>query len=99
MTDGANNLTFNWNFYNSSGNPTLTQFAPTTAETTPGSGSAASASFQDGYPAGQYQGFTVDSSGIISAQFSNGQNSAVGQLALATVVNAQGLTVLGGEQL
>jgi flagellar hook protein FlgE len=88
LADGANNLTFNWDFYNSSGNPLVTQYA---------SASAASATYQDGYSSGQYQGFTVDASGVISAQFSNGQNSPVGQLALASVVNAQGLTVVGGN--
>jgi flagellar hook protein FlgE len=88
MTDGSNNLTFNWDLYNSAGNPTITQFS---------AASAASATSQDGYASGQYQGFTVDASGVISAQFSNQQNSPIAQLALANMVNVLGLTVEGGN--
>jgi len=88
LTDGANNLTFNWNLYGSNGQPTITQFAAT---------SAASATSQDGYSSGQYQSFAVDASGLISATFSNGQTSPVGQLALANVTNPEGLDVQGGN--
>lgn len=89
MTDGASNLTFNWNLYNPNGQGTITQFA---------TASDAVASYnQDGHTSGEYDGFTVDSSGLISAKFSNGQTSPVGQIALANVVNPQGLSVEGGN--
>jgi flagellar hook protein FlgE len=88
LADGANPLTFNWNLYGANGQPTITQFD---------AASAASATSQDGYTSGQYQSFTVNSSGVISATFSNGQTSPVGQLALASVTNDQGLTVLEGN--
>lgn len=89
MTDGASNLAFNWNLYNANGQGTITQFA---------TASDAVASYnQDGYTSGEYDGFTVDSTGLISAKFSNGQTSAVGQIALANVVNPQGLSVQGGN--
>jgi flagellar hook protein FlgE len=89
LSDGAKNLSFNWNPYNASGQGTITQFA---------TASDAVASYdQDGYTSGEYDGFTVDSSGLISATFSNGQTSPVGQIALANVVNPQGLSVQGGN--
>ena len=82
MADAASNMTFNWNLYGSNGLPTLTQFATYN---------------QDGFTSGQYDGFTVNGGGLISAKFSNGQNSPVGQLALANVVNPEGLSVEGGN--
>jgi flagellar hook protein FlgE len=88
LTDGASNLSFNWNLYGSNGKPTLTQFA---------AASAASSTSQDGYASGEYQSFTVDPKGMISATFSNNQTSPVGQLALANVTNTEGLSVLGGN--
>ncbi len=40
---------------------------------------------------------SVDSSGVITAQFSNGRTSTIGQIAVATVANTAGLTVSGGN--
>ena len=88
LADGASNMTLNWNLYGSNGQPTLTQFAST---------SDVSATTQDGYTSGEYTGFTIASSGLVSAQFSNGQTSPVGQLALANVTNPEGLQILGGN--
>lgn len=89
LADGASNMTFNWNLYGANNKPTITQFA---------TASDAVASYnQDGYTSGEYEGFTVDASGLISAKFSNGQTSPVGQLALANVVNPEGLSVQGGN--
>ena len=50
-----------------------------------------------GTPSGQYSGFTVSSAGVISATFSNGLSSPVGQVALANVINPEGLNVEGGN--
>ena len=86
LSDGAANLAFNWNLYGSSGTPSVTQVA---------SASATSATAQDGYAAGTYTGYTIDANGVISAQFSNSQTTAIGQLAVASVVNQQGLDRLG----
>jgi flagellar hook protein FlgE len=52
---------------------------------------------QDGFASGNYQQISVDSSGLITAQFSNGQSSTVGQLAVASVANVQGLVATGGN--
>jgi flagellar hook protein FlgE len=87
LTDGASNLSFNWNLYDSNNNPTLTQVA---------SASTSSGTNQDGYASGSSTGFNIDPTGTISVQFSNGQTQAVGQLAVASVNNEQGLQRLGG---
>lgn len=88
LPNGASDLSFNWNLDDASGNPTISQ---TTAA------SAGTASKQDGFISGVYNGFSVDSSGIITANFSNGQKQTVGQVAVATVANNEGLTVTGNN--
>ena len=88
LSDGANNMTLNWNLYGSNNQPTITQFSST---------SGVSATSQDGHSSGQYTGFTVNSNGLVSAQFSNGQTSPVSQIALANVTNLQGLQIEGGD--
>lgn len=85
LTNGASDLSFNWNL-TSGGTPTITQ---TTAASTTG------AALQDGYAAGNYQGFTVDSSGVVTAKFDNGHTQVVGQVAVANVTNTQGLVMMG----
>ncbi len=88
LSDGAANLSFTWDINGASGTPTITQTSAT---------SAVSATTQNGYPSGQYQKFSIDANGTVEASFSNGQTLAVGQLALANVVNLQGLQLLGGN--
>jgi flagellar hook protein FlgE len=88
LVDGASDLSFNWNLNNSSGTPTISQLAAASSNT---------ANSQDGFTSGVYQSFTVDSSGVITAQFSNGRTSTIGQLAVATVANTAGLTASGGN--
>ncbi|RBH52565.1 MULTISPECIES: flagellar hook protein FlgE [Pseudomonas] len=50
----------------------------------------------DGYATGQITDVTIDASGVISANFSNQQHKAIGQVALATFTNEQGLQAVGG---
>jgi flagellar hook protein FlgE len=52
---------------------------------------------QDGYAPGQLTGVTIDKTGVIKAQYSNGQSKDAGQLVLATFRNPQGLQPLGGN--
>jgi flagellar hook protein FlgE len=52
---------------------------------------------QDGYTAGSLTGVSVDNSGKLIAQYSNGQTKAAGQLELATFRDPQGLTAIGGN--
>lgn len=52
---------------------------------------------QDGYAAGQLIGVKFESSGIITAQYSNGQTKPAGQVEIATFRNPQGLQPVGGN--
>jgi flagellar hook protein FlgE len=73
----------------SAGKPTITQTS---------AASAVSATSQNGYASGQYQSFSIASDGTVEASYSNGQTSAIGQLAVANVVNLSGLNELGTGQ-
>lgn len=88
LTDGASDMSFNLNLDDSSGNPTITQLA---------AASSNNGTTQDGFASGVYQNFTVDSNGVLTAQFSNGNTSTIGQLAVATVANTAGLTITGNN--
>ena len=88
LSDGASDLTLNWNLYGANNKADITQVS---------SSSAVSATSQNGYASGEYSGFTIDSSGLVSATFSNSQTTPVGQLALANITNQQGLTISPGN--
>ncbi|HEX4074093.1 MAG TPA: flagellar hook protein FlgE [Candidatus Acidoferrales bacterium] len=88
LADGASDLTFNWNLYDASNNPLVTQVA------TP---SAASSTTQDGYSSGTLTSFNIQSDGTIQGIFSNGQTLALGQIALASFPNVQGLVRNGSN--
>ena len=86
LADGAANMNITWNLTDANGNSLLTQVA---------GASGTSATNQNGFPSGTLQTFTVGSDGTIEGQFSNGQTQALGQLALATFANDQGLQLDG----
>jgi len=86
LADGAANLSFNWNLYNTNGAPIVSQVAQASSN---------SSTYQNGYAPGTYEGYVINSTGLLSAQFTNGQTTAVGQLAVGSIVNQQGLTRLG----
>ena len=52
---------------------------------------------QDGYASGSLQSFTINSDGTISGSFSNGKTHTLGQIALATFQNNQGLQLVGSN--
>jgi len=80
LSDGGSNMNFSWNLSGTGSAITQTASASNVASAT-----------QDGYTSGSYQGFSVDGNGIVQASFSNGQKEVVGQVAVATVANQQGL--------
>jgi flagellar hook protein FlgE len=88
MADGAADLTFNWNLNGSGSSSLVTQLASANSNGT---------NTQDGFTSGSYTGFTVDPTGVIQAQFSNGNTEIIGQLAVAKVANVQGLISVGGS--
>jgi flagellar hook protein FlgE len=53
---------------------------------------------QDGYAAGTLSGVSIDSNGIITGRFTNGQSQPMGQLALVNFTNPNGLRSLGNNQ-
>jgi flagellar hook protein FlgE len=53
---------------------------------------------QDGYGAGILSNITIGQDGTITGAFTNGQNTTLGRLALASFANEGGLTRAGGNQ-
>jgi flagellar hook protein FlgE len=88
MADGASDISFNWDLNGGGTTPTITQLA---------SANSNGPVNQDGFPSGIYTGFNVDPSGVIQAQFSNGNKQTIGQVAVAIVTNQQGLVATGGN--
>ncbi len=88
LADGSSNLTFKWQLYDTNGSGLLTQVAGT---------SATSSTLQDGYSSGTLNSFTINNTGIIQGIFSNGQTVPIGQIALATFSNVQGLVRNGSN--
>lgn len=52
---------------------------------------------QDGYTTGQLTGINIDSTGVVQAQYTNGNSIDLGQIALANFANSQGLQQVGNE--
>jgi flagellar hook protein FlgE len=65
-------------------------FSVTTQKATPGEYSLIPSS-QDGFKAGALESFSVDQSGKVIGSYSNGMSQIIGQLALASFVNPEGL--------
>ncbi len=51
---------------------------------------------QDGFPSGSLNGFTIGSDGTITGNYSNGRSQPLGQVAIATFANNEGLAKAGG---
>ena len=88
LADGASNMSIAWNLYNSSGQPRLTMYSQT---------SAVSANSQDGSAAAQLTHIGIADGGQIVAKYSNGSQIAVGQLAMASIVNPESLIAAGSN--
>ncbi len=86
LKDGASDLKVNWSLYTPDLVGRVTQFAQQTA---------VSAVAQDGIAAAQLTHVSLSDGGEILAQFSNGKQVAVAQLALASIRNPDSLTAVG----
>ncbi|MDH0758383.1 flagellar hook protein FlgE [Pseudomonas juntendi] len=53
---------------------------------------------QDGYATGILSSLSIDATGVLFASFSNGKSNAIGQVALASFANEQGLQQIGGTR-
>jgi flagellar hook protein FlgE len=81
------------------GGMTLDFGAATDPDRLSGSGglNTAAALSQNGSAVGSVIGFSVSEQGLISGTFSNGRSQAIGQIALATFANPNGLLKQGGS--
>ena len=79
-TDGAAPVSFNMNFASS------TQY---------GGSFGVTSITQNGYATGQLSTVSIDTSGIVSAVYTNGRSTQLGQLAMANFPDPQGLKQLG----
>jgi flagellar hook protein FlgE len=88
LADTASDMNINWNLatLNGNGTPVITQYS---------AASAVSAASQDGVPASQVTQVSIANGGAITAQFSNGNQEVIGQLALASVSNPDSLIGVG----
>jgi flagellar hook protein FlgE len=82
-TGATPNLTFDLNFNDISGLTDTTSEVYTT--------------IQDGQPMGTLTSYSIDQNGIIKGTFDNGLNRTLGQVAMATFRNNQGLVDLGNN--
>ncbi len=88
LVSGASDMDLTWNFYENDGTPRITQYAQT---------SAVAAVAQNGAPAAQLVKVSLADGGKILAQYSNGEQRVVGQLALAAVRNPDSLMAVGNN--
>ena len=88
LADGAADMSINWSLYTPDLAGRVTQFAQA---------SSVSTNSQDGLTAAQLTHVTLANSGQIVAQFSNGQQVTVAQLALASIRNPSSLTAAGNN--
>jgi flagellar hook protein FlgE len=86
FADGATNQTFSWNLLNGT-TPVISQVAAT---------DSTSSTTQNGSASGTLTGFTIGADGTVTGSFTNGNTAALGQLALASFADQQGLQSSGG---
>ena len=89
LADGAADLNINWNLFDTTNNPLVTQYA--SASTTTGS-------TQDGVQAATVTGVTLQNGGVLVATFSNGTNRTLAQLAVASISNPDSLVSVNNNQ-
>ena len=90
LADGASDMNVSWNPYNSAGSSTITQF---------GQPSAYSATSQNGSPAVQLNQVGMGTGGQILAEYTDGSQVVVGQVAMASIRNPDTLIAAGSNNL
>jgi flagellar hook protein FlgE len=89
LTDGANDLNVTWNLWSADGTtPDITQYDQT---------SATSAQAQDGSAAANLVSVGLANGGVVLAQYSDGTQVAVGQMAMADIRNPESLIAAGNS--
>lgn len=87
LANGAADLAITWNLYDGQ-TARLTQYSQP---------SAVAANAQDGHPAAQLIRVGIGDGGRVLAQYSNGEQVAVGQLAMASVRNPESMIAVGNS--
>lgn len=87
LADGASDMTVTWNLYDGQ-SARLTQYSQP---------SAVAANTQDGTPAAQLIRVGIGDGGKILAQYSNGQQVSVGQLAMTAIRNPESMIAVGNN--
>lgn len=87
LLNGAANMNITWNLYNGT-TPRVTQYSQP---------SAVSANAQDGFAAAQLVKVGIGDGGRVLAQYSNGQQVAVGQLSMASIRNPESMLAVGNN--
>jgi len=89
LADGAADLNIDWNLFDSTSSPLITQYA--SASTTTGS-------TQDGIQAATVTGVSLQDGGMLVATFSNGAHRTLAQLAVASISNPDTLLAVNNNQ-
>lgn len=101
VSNGVSNIV-NWTPRNSDGSASgaLDQSLTVDLSSTTqfGSNFAVSTINQDGFTSGELRGIEIDASGVVFAQYNNGQSRSLGQVVLAGFANPQGLQPQGGNR-
>jgi flagellar hook protein FlgE len=87
LNSGADDMTVNWNLWHGLA-PRLTQYSQP---------SAVAANAQDGFGAAQLIRVGIGDGGVVLAQYSNGQQVAVGRLAMCSVRNPESMIAVGNN--
>ena len=90
LADGANDLSIQWDLFDSSGKPNVTQLSED---------STLESSSQNGAAAGEITNVSLQNGGLLVADYSNGQQITVGQLAVAAIQNPSSLKSVGENNL
>jgi len=90
LADGAADMNIDWNLFNSGGSSTITQYAEA---------SSVGSTTQNGATAGQITNVGLQTGGLLVANYSNGQQATIGQIALASIPNPDSLTSVGDNNL
>lgn len=87
FADGASSMSLKWDLDDTNGNGTITQtdLGSTTSST------------QNGQGSGTLQSYIVQSDGTIQGTYSNGQTNVLGQVAIASFADTQGLARTGSN--
>jgi flagellar hook protein FlgE len=91
LADGAADMNINWNVYNAAGTTAdITQYAQASSMSNPQ---------QDGFAAGQISQVSIQNGGMVVANYTNGQQVTVAQLAVANIANPTSLANVGNNNL